>query len=179
MNEQRDAAAKKGPAKKNGGADPRRGRRAGRTLAFQVLYGLDFAPEAATSLESLADNSPALFKEISPSARAFCLELVAGVLGRLAEIDALITEHSRRWKIKRIGKIELAILRLALYEIVFRADIPLKVSINEAVELAKRFGDEHSKAFVNGILDAAARSADPDRAGAAATTTREQGKPCS
>jgi len=62
---------------------------------------------------------------------------------------------------------------------VFRADIPLKVSINEAVELAKRFGDEHSKAFVNGILDAAARSADPDRAGAAATTTREQGKPCS
>lgn len=173
MAEPSDVAAKKGPPHKDPGKDtgkdprkdPRKGRRAGRTLAFQVLYGLDLVPAGRQALDELVLNSPALFKESPDSVRAFALELVQGVLARLPEIDALITEHSRRWKIQRIGKIELAILRLSLFELLFRPDIPLKVSINEAVELAKRFGDEHSKAFVNGILDAAAKSLHAGKAG--------------
>ena len=88
-----------------------------------------------------------------------------GVTDNLAEIDKVIGKHSDHWKIGRIGKVELAILRLSLFEILHRSDIPLKVAINEAIELAKGFGDENSRSFVNGILDAVARAVDEGRFG--------------
>lgn len=71
---------------------------------------------------------------------------------RQEELDAMISEHSKGWKIDRIGKEELAILRLAVYEAVFDEDIPVGVAINEAVELGKKYGAEGGAAFVNGIL---------------------------
>ena len=71
---------------------------------------------------------------------------------KLPEIDRLIDEHSTGWKIGRIGKVELSILRLALYELKYDEDIPDKVAINEAVELAKKYGQEHAGSFVNGVL---------------------------
>ena len=71
---------------------------------------------------------------------------------KLPEIDRLIDEHSTGWKIGRIGKVELSILRLALYELKYDEDIPDKVAINEAVELAKKYGQEQAGAFVNGVL---------------------------
>ena len=81
------------------------------------------------------------------------------MLGRLRsigelqpEIDALISEHSKGWKIDRIGKEELAILRLAVYEALYDEDIPVGVAVNEAVELAKKFGQDESPAFINGVL---------------------------
>ncbi len=90
--------------------------------------------------------------------RTFALELVTGVMDQREEIDSVITTHSRHWRLERIAKVELAILRIAVYEMVYRPDIPPKVSINEAVELSKSFGDENSRSFINGILDAVARS---------------------
>ncbi|MDO9632752.1 MAG: transcription antitermination factor NusB, partial [Humidesulfovibrio sp.] len=90
-------------------------------------------------------------------------QLVQGVCENQAEIDKVIGKHSDHWKIGRIGKVELAILRLSLFEILHRSDIPLKVAINEAIELAKGFGDENSRSFVNGILDAVARAVDEGR----------------
>jgi len=76
------------------------------------------------------------------------------------EIDALIVRFSKNWKLSRIAKVELTILRLAVFEILYRPDIPLRVTLNEAIELAKRYGDENSRNFINGILDAIAKAVD-------------------
>ncbi len=75
-----------------------------------------------------------------------------GVLGRLADIDQMIRDSSEGWRLERMGKVDLALLRLALYEIYHEEDVPTKVAINEAVELAKEFGEERSASFVNGLL---------------------------
>lgn len=137
-------------------------RRGGRRRAFEVLYGLTFAPaESPRDLErAFADTPRAAAEGEAGDRQDFAWDLVRGVWDRRAELDAVIAKFSRHWKIARIARIELTILRLALYEILHLPDVPPKVAINEAVELAKRFGDENSKGFVNGILDAVARTVD-------------------
>ncbi len=74
------------------------------------------------------------------------------VLGKLEEIDGILTDTSSGWKLNRMGKVDLTILRLAVYELRFDEDIPDKVAINEAVELAKKFGGDESPSFINGVL---------------------------
>jgi len=149
--------------------DKRKGtRRQGRTLAFQVLFGLAFDPEFSVEPMALrrtfADN-PAVIDCDSEEAVTFASQLFMGICEHLDDIDKVIGKNSDHWKLNRIAKVELAILRLALYEILHRQDIPLKVAINEAIELAKGFGDESSRSFVNGILDAVARAVDQGRFG--------------
>lgn len=149
--------------------DKRKGtRRQGRTLAFQVLFGLAFDPEFSVEQVALrrtfADN-PAVLDCDSEEAVTFASQLFMGICEHLDDIDKVIGKNSDHWKLNRIAKVELAILRLALYEILHRQDIPLKVAINEAIELAKSFGDESSRSFVNGILDAVARAVDQGRFG--------------
>jgi len=141
-------------------------RRQGRTLAFQVIFGLGFDPqkEQAALRRAFARN-PAVIDCESEEAVTFASQLVMGVMEHQADIDKVIGQHSDHWKIGRIAKVELAILRLSLFEILHRQDIPLKVAINEAIELAKGFGDESSRSFVNGILDAVARAVDQGRFG--------------
>ena len=80
------------------------------------------------------------------------LEKFNSIRDRIPEIDQKINEVARGWKTERMGKAELAILRLALYEMLYADAIPVKVAINEAVELAKRFGGEDSPGFINGVL---------------------------
>lgn len=106
---------------------------------------------SVSSKESLPCPTP-------PEDHEFGLGLVTGVFGRLDEIDAVIRRYSKHWKIERIAKAELSILRLGVYELLYEPDIPLRVSINEAVELSKEFADDNSFPFVNGILDAVARA---------------------
>lgn len=89
---------------------------------------------------------------LSPEEEAELKERVDAILGKLPEIDAKLQEVTEGWKLKRMGKVELSILRLALYEMKYDDHIPEKVAINEAVELAKKFGGDESPAFVNGIL---------------------------
>jgi N utilization substance protein B len=132
-------------------------RRVGRTCAFQVLYGQSFvkAPDTEALKKAILFN-PAVVDQESASAIEFAEDLVLGVVSNRESIDAVIDEHSQHWKLSRIAKVELAILRLCLFEMMY-TDIPHKAAINEGIELAKSFGDENSKNFINGILDAAAR----------------------
>lgn len=125
-------------------------RRKARECAIQILYEMDLtgteADEAVNSFRS-SFNVP-------ESALVFCLALVRGVQAHRAEIDALIKEHSENWRLARMSRVDRNILRLAVFELLYCEDIPPKVSINEAVDLGKRFGTDESGAFINGILDA-------------------------
>lgn len=88
----------------------------------------------------------------------FTWELVQGVWQKQAELDKVITEFSQNWRLERMGRVELALLRLAMYELLFSDETPPKVIINEDIELSKQFGDDNSRGFVNGILDAAVKA---------------------
>ena len=88
----------------------------------------------------------------------FTWDLIEGVWSNYRALDDVIAQFSRHWKVERIGKIEITLLRLAIFEMLYREDIPPKVAINEAVELAKQFGDDRSRTFVSGLLDAAAKA---------------------
>lgn len=139
-------------------------RRVGRTLAFQVLYGTHFDdPKNPVDIETAFERNPMVEEQESETAREFARALVLGVDKNLARIDAAIGEHSQHWKFDRIAVIELSILRLSLYEMLF-TDIPVKAAINEAIELSKIFGDDKSRGFINGILDGVARTMPGDKA---------------
>jgi len=139
---------------------PQTPRRKARRRAFQVLYGFDFEPPVNDrALLKAVENAP-MDPDLPESGDSYVLELVKGVWKSHESLDKLVQEHSQHWKLARIAKVELTILRLALYEILYVADIPLRVALNEAVELAKEFGDENSPGFVNGILDAVAKAVD-------------------
>jgi transcription antitermination factor NusB len=92
-------------------------------------------------------------KMLSPEIRDFTTTLVTGVIEHRDEIDALIQECSTNWSLERIGLVERNILRFAIYELCFLPEIPPNVTINEAVEVAKKYGTEEAPAFINGILD--------------------------
>lgn len=83
---------------------------------------------------------------------AYILEKYSRIVEELPKIDAMLDEASKGWKISRMGKVELTVLRLAVYEMKFDEDIPEKVAINEAVELARKFGGDDAPAFINGVL---------------------------
>ncbi len=85
----------------------------------------------------------------------YLTETYFGVLDNIAEIDGVISQHAIGWKTKRMSKVSLSVMRIAVYEMKY-TDVPFSVSINEAVELSKKFDDEKSPAFVNGVLNAVA-----------------------
>ena len=87
------------------------------------------------------------------SERPFFLELVKGVISTLSQLDSVIERFSKNWRISRMSPVDKNIMRIAAYEILFCKDIPSKVSINEAVDIGKKFGTEESGAFINGIID--------------------------
>lgn len=99
-------------------------------------------------------------KNISEELRGdeYFTKVYFGVISNLSELDAIIEANSKKWSSKRISRVSRSIMRLALYEIKYMDDIPTQVSINEAVELAKKFDSDESYTFVNGILGAAVRS---------------------
>lgn len=117
---------------------------------FLMLFRNDFyekeelKEQAVLYLESLKEPAQ---KDLEYLNRRF-----DEVVGKLSEIDQQISDVSTGWKITRMGKVELTILRLAVYEMKYDDEIPTKVAINEAVELAKKFGEDNSSGFVNGIL---------------------------
>jgi N utilization substance protein B len=133
-------------------------RRLERIFAFKVLYGLCFHP--AGTEETLrkrfheAPDRPEGMRE----PEGFAWELVHGVWSEQNALDASIASYSQNWRVERMGKVEITLLRIAVYELTHRSDIPPKVAINEALDLSKLFGDDKSRAFINGILDAAARA---------------------
>ena len=124
-------------------------RREGRELALQALYSLDLNPmETRESLRLLRENS-----RVGAAVRSFAEGLVAGVVENREALDKIIKEQSTNWSISRMTRVDLNILRIATFELLFRSDIPKNVTMNEAIEVAKKFGSEESPAFINGILD--------------------------
>ncbi len=134
-------------------------RRQGRERAFQVLFGCNFSSGPYQECVKRTFENFVQVRESgerSEVANSFAWGLISGVVHNLEELDEVIMGFSQNWRLDRIARIELTILRLALYEMLYRPDIPVKVGINEGIELSKKFGDEKSSRFVNGILDAAA-----------------------
>jgi N utilization substance protein B len=134
-------------------------RRTGRELALQALYQLEMTP--GTVEDALTAAWTAYTEEggkPDPEAQRFARELVEGVRQNLSSIDALIQEHSHNWRLDRMGRIDRNVLRLGIFELKYRPDIPRRVTLNEMVELGKAFGTEESSAFVNGLLDRVAVS---------------------
>lgn len=124
------------------------GRRTSRELAMKLLYQIEIQKdEVEEQIEDFISEN-----NIDGDDREFICELVGGALKNKPDIDNLIENNLRGWKLERISKVDLSILRLAIYEILNRMDIPLNVSINEAIELAKKYSTEESGAFINGIL---------------------------
>ena len=124
-------------------------RRRSRELAIQVLYHLEFSKDDPAMAFDLVCDDFGAPEDIKPFSR----ELVLGVCVHLEGLDRLIDEASKNWRLERIAKVDRSILRLGAYELLYRDDIPPKVSINEAVDLGKKFGTEESGAFINGVLD--------------------------
>jgi N utilization substance protein B len=130
-------------------------RRKAREYALQILFQLDIRKEKPTAV---------LFKrfwaEYDPDdeVRSFTEEIVKGTVKHLRAINAKILASAKNWSLDRMATVDRNVLRLAAYEILYRIDIPLSVTINEAIELAKKFGTDESGAFVNGILDSVARA---------------------
>ncbi|GFK93761.1 N utilization substance protein B [Fundidesulfovibrio magnetotacticus] len=146
---------------------PRTPRRRARRRAFQILYGFDFEPPVSDrGLLKAVQNAPEDPGLPEEPGDGYAQELVKGAWNAREELDKLISKHAQNWKIARIAKVELTILRLGVYEMLHVEDIPLRVALNEAVELAKEFGDENSPGFVNGVLDAVAKAVDQGKAGA-------------
>lgn len=125
-------------------------RREARELALQILYAIDANP-SATLRETLQNFREG--QEVSTRVRDFAEGLVQGVQGQRTEIDAAIKARSKNWTLARMPRVDLNVMRLAVYELMFRTDIPKKVTINEAIEIVRRYGDKDSPSFVNGILD--------------------------
>src|SRR5262249_9306316 len=125
-------------------------RRKAREIALQFLYQLD-----QTGAADPAPFEPDFWKRhpVDDDARAFAGSLVRGAKTQQAKIDALIAESTEHWDLERMAVVDRNILRMAVYELLYEPGVPAKVAINEAIEIAKKFGTAESSRFINGVLD--------------------------
>ena len=125
-----------------------------RTLARENTLKILYQAEITRRAFHLAAENYWLEKEsIDPAIKAFSMRLINGIEENCQAIDEKLTTYATNWQLKRMAIIDRNVLRIGVYEMAFTSDIPPKVSINEAVELAKKYGDLESSKFVNGILD--------------------------
>lgn len=124
-----------------------------RTIAMQTLFSWDFNGKQAENLNNLIEQN---FKQFAPKFNdfGFVKFIVNSVMENLAAIDGYITKYATEWPLDQITIVDRNILRIGVYELVFDQNIPAKVAINEAIEIAKAFGGESSGKFVNGVLGA-------------------------
>jgi N utilization substance protein B len=130
-------------------------RRKGRELALQALYQIEITNDpSAGAVELFLRHF-----EGTPRAKEFARRLVSGVVSQRPAIDRTIEQSTENWKLVRLAKVDLVILRMATYELMFCPDIPNAVSLDEAIEISKRFGSADSANFINGVLDQVAQLA--------------------
>lgn len=131
-------------------------RHLGRTLVLKAIFWYEVHPGSGVDfiLDYLLNNDEGKFLPDE----SFTKTTFLGVVAKLGEIDPIIVEYAPSWPLDKIAKVDLAILRLGIYELLFNDDVPTLVAINEAVELAKEFGDKSSSQFVNGVLSGLAKS---------------------
>jgi N utilization substance protein B len=144
-------------------------RRQGREFALKIIYSLQDQEEPVETI--LADfwrnfrfQNDILGEPIAVAdgplpfeVRRFAEELILGVAENLEKIDQVIEEHSTNWALDRMARVDLSLLRMSVFELLFRPETPTSVIINEAIEIGKRFGTKETPAFVNGILDKISR----------------------
>jgi N utilization substance protein B len=124
-------------------------RRKSREMAMEALFYMDmrrrFTAQALAHFRSS--------RQVAVKAVPFFMELVEGVTANRSQIDAVIERYSSNWKIGRMGGVDRNVMRVAVYEMLYCPDVPAKVSLNEAIDIGKRYGADDSGAFINGILD--------------------------
>jgi N utilization substance protein B len=125
-------------------------RRKSREIAMKLLFQMSINKENYEDvIENFKENTDADLNELDMS---YITKVLAGIHENGKEIDKNIEKHLVKWKLDRLSKMNLAILRISTYEILFEEDIPDRVSVNEGIELAKKYGEDSSPAFINGIL---------------------------
>ncbi len=131
-------------------------RRKSREAALQFLFQDDFKGFELASDQNLVQRFADFCSlyDVQKKARPYAVQLLEGVYRERLNIDAVISRHASNWRLERIDVTDRNVLRIAVYEMMFQADVPQEVAINEAVEIAKRFCADDSPSFVNGILDA-------------------------
>lgn len=127
-------------------------RRTARETAFRMLFQMDLGKNDYAAAQHTMDEAMA-DKTISYRDCPYIKDVVLGVEKQKNRLDEFISRHSHDWDISRINPVERNIIRLALYEVWYVDDVPLEVALNEAIELAKEYGDSDAYGFVNGILD--------------------------
>lgn len=127
-------------------------RKKSREAAMKILFQNSIND---TSIEDIFEDIEMYFEDedLKELDREFVKKIVIGVNSNITKINDIIEENSENWRIGRISKINLSILRISIYEMLFDEEVPARVSINEAIELCKKYSDEKSVSFVNGILD--------------------------
>jgi len=125
------------------------GRKEARENAMKLLYQVQIQKD---DIDEQINRFIEEYEITSEQDKEYLLNVVNGVLENVEELDNLISKHAKGWTIQRMPKVDLAIMRLSCFEIKYRNDIPVNVSINEAVELAKKYSGDQSKTFVNGVL---------------------------
>jgi N utilization substance protein B len=124
-------------------------RRKGRIVAFQALYAWDVGKNSPDELLEFDWVSQELPSEVADFARL----LLTGTLESVEQVDATIRDQLEHWDFSRLAKVDLAVLRMSVYSLLYRREIPAKVTIDEAIDIAKEFGSSDSYRFVNGMLD--------------------------
>jgi N utilization substance protein B len=137
------------------------GRRAGREMALRALFQIDFGSVSAEEAFATVSDAERYVEDTIEFARA----LVTGASAHAAAIDRVIERHARDWSLDRMANVDRNILRLSLYELLYRPDIPPSVAVDEAVELAKKYSTAESGRFVNGVLGNVVRNLEEERAG--------------
>lgn len=141
-------------------------RRKAREYALQFLYRIDFVNvseennKGAKRLPNIKNNLEIFWADTAEKdsdTKAFAEDIISGTIKKLKEIDPLIQKTAQKWNISRMASIDRNILRFATYELLFRKDIPAAVTINEALEIAKKYSTLESAPFINGILDKIAK----------------------
>jgi len=132
-------------------------RRKSRELALQALYQGELAGgDASLDFEEFCSHF-----QVNRKAMPYARKLLAGVQEKKEEINGLISRYAENWRLERMSVIDRNILRLAVFEMHYQDDVPTRVAINEAIEIAKRFATDDSGSFINGILDTMARTENP------------------
>lgn len=129
-------------------------RRQGRILAFQALYWWDVARPSVEELLSFSWIEEEAQRQPSAHGYEFARLLIAGTVEHIDEIDRRIRAQLHHWDFERLARVDLAILRVGVYALLFQRDIPASVTIDEAIDIAREFGGDESYRFVNGVLDA-------------------------
>lgn len=133
-------------------------RRQARILAFQTIYGWEYTRQDTAELLSFPWIDEKGKENYPEEVTVFARLLIEGFLENRTEVDEMIKQNVKKWDIQRLGKVDLALLRLGCYSLLYQNGIPPSVTIDEAVEMAKIFGGDDSYRFVNGVLDGIRKS---------------------